>query len=68
VGFEPTWLSPIRFRDGAVMTASVPLLKYMAVYSICYFSSLIRLRASCWLASEIVGVNNLEREEKMDGY
>lgn len=25
VGFEPTWLTPIRFRDGAVMTASVPL-------------------------------------------
>jgi hypothetical protein len=26
VGFEPTWLAPIRFRGGAVMTASVPLL------------------------------------------
>ena len=26
VGFEPTLLAPIRFRGGAVMTASVPLL------------------------------------------
>lgn len=31
VGFEPTWLAPIRFRGGAVMTASVPLLISFAI-------------------------------------
>src|SRR5262249_8434727 len=32
VGFEPTWLAPIRFRGGAVMTASVPLLNSSTLY------------------------------------
>jgi hypothetical protein len=35
VGFEPTWgdYAPIRFRVGAVMTASVPLREGRAFYS-----------------------------------
>ncbi len=32
-GFEPAWLAPIRFRGGAVMTASVPLLKIESHFS-----------------------------------